>query len=51
MVTILGGGFPNIEPIRSTKVARISLTDGPRRADALLMSFDLIECGKQGPGS
>jgi hypothetical protein len=51
VVTILGGGFPNVEPIRSTEVARISLARGPRRANPLLVPLDLVKRCKQGPCS
>ena len=51
MVTILGGGLPDIEPIRSAKIPRISLAHGPRPAKPFLVPLDLVKCCKQGPRS
>src|SRR5438445_355793 len=46
-----GGRFPEVEPVRPPKVARIGLALGPQSADPFLEPLDFIERREQGPRS
>ena len=46
---VLGGGFPEVEPIGAAKIARIGLTSRARFPDLFLEPIYFVECCVQRP--